>query len=186
TAEGDAARRGTWRLDDRPPECRLAAARLADEPDGLASRDVERDVRDRVHPAALARVVLHDELIELQEGRVGVRGRGRPISLCGRHDRSRSVGTRDVAIRTGASIGYQHATSCGTLPSSARNGGSSSRQRSCAYAHLGAKLQPTGRFTRSGGRPGITGNGVWLLSASRGIGPYRASVYGIFMAPDSV
>ena len=65
------------------------------------------------------------------------------------------------------------------------SGGSSSWQRSCAYAQRGANRQPGGGLTRSGGRPGMTLRRVWLGSSIFGMLSNSASVYGIFMLAKS-
>jgi len=68
--EVDAARGGFVETEQEPGECRLPRARLADEADGLAAGEHERDVVDRLDDAArprsaeaevAAQVVDHDE-----------------------------------------------------------------------------------------------------------------------------
>src|SRR5438552_11092349 len=57
------------------------------------------------------------------------------------------------------------------------SGGVSTRQRSKAFAHRGAKEQPRGSAAKSGGWPSIAVN-RWTLSLIRGIELRSASVYG--------
>ena len=72
---------GRRELHDRPAGRRLAAARLADEPERLARDEVEADPRHRVHLAALG-VELDDEVLDAQQRRrpraAGARCRCRP------------------------------------------------------------------------------------------------------------
>ena len=71
--------RRAGQLHDRPTGRRLAAARLADEPEGLALQHVEADARDRVHLAGPCR-------------RPGTRRRGpRPAAGCRRASRRWAV-----------------------------------------------------------------------------------------------
>ena len=69
-----------------------------------------------------------------------------PVADRGRRRSVRPAGTR--ATRPGTS---RRTRGAGPRPSI--SGGSSSRQRSCAYGQRGANRQPGGGLTRSGGRP---------------------------------
>ena len=76
--ELDRARRRLDEAQEQPPDRRLAAARLADQPEGLAAADVEADAVDRLdggdrplqHPAADREVL--DEVADLDQRPVGI------------------------------------------------------------------------------------------------------------------
>src|SRR5262249_40545476 len=134
--EDHAARRRPLELEDAAAGRRLAAARLADEPERLAAPDREADA---VHGADEAprlaeqpptdREVL-DEVPDLQQ---------QLAAAVPRH-RIPSAASRSAS---------QHAV---TWPSSpiGRSGGTSRWQRSTANPHRLVNAQPAGRWTRSG------------------------------------
>ena len=95
--EEDRAAGGLVQAQQRPADRRLAAARLADEPERLAALDRQRDAVDRLH---VADVPVHDdpapdrepdlEILDLDERVAAVRAHAAPPSLVRCHS---SAGT---------------------------------------------------------------------------------------------
>ena len=192
--EPHAARDGRRELHDRPPGRRLAAARLADEPERLALDDVEADVGDRVHLQAVAPDrELDDEVarraaapspsaprrcaVPLPAIRRSVRG---PARSCeprrgGGDDRPSRLLRSSASMPSGVPTGNQQRYSCPGVAAAA----AAAPPRGTGPARTGSAARtcsPVGGFTRSGGRPGIVARRVWLRSASFGIDESSASV----------
>ena len=117
SVEDDAAARRVGQLHDRSTGRRLAAARLADEPERLARQHVEADARDRVHPqAGVAERELDDELLDAQEGVGGVAevgGAGAGHLCLRRRRRRRAAGaaaSAQLAARSPASAAWFRAS----------------------------------------------------------------------------
>jgi hypothetical protein len=153
--EEDLARRRRLELQDAAPRRRLAAARLADQPQRLAAADRERDAVHRAHEAAAAAEesaadleVLH-EIADFEEHVAHVRP---------------PTGSRRATPTRSAS---QHAETC-AAPPTGRRGGVSTTQRSTRNAQRGANAQPPGSRERSGGWPSMGSRRARRGSSRRG------------------
>ena len=112
--EHDPAVRGRGQLDDRPPERRLAAARLADQRERLAGHDLEVHAVHGVHGADLA---AHDpavdrevllEALDREQRRDGRRDRGRRGAATRRRVRPRCGAPRTGGRRSRPADGDLH------------------------------------------------------------------------------
>jgi len=96
--------------EDRSGERALPTARLADQPEGLAPVDVERDVVDRLHPIALHRerqpAVAVEVDLESSKGASGLREvLGQPVDP---EERLAGIGIgREVRVAVGATVPEQ-------------------------------------------------------------------------------
>src|SRR6266481_4654574 len=140
---------------------RLAAAGFADDPEGLAALDRERDPVDRANHAALAAEDPAPGMEMLAETR-RFENRHQATPPCTR-----------MSSGTAGEAASQHRAVRPLL--GLNSGGVSWRQRSNALAHRGAKAQPRGRAAKSGGWPSIAVS-RWALSLMRGIELSSASV----------
>src|SRR5256884_331479 len=164
--EDDLPARRPLELEDAPAGRRLAAARLADEPEGLAAADREAHVvhgTDDAGPPAeepAADVEVFDEVPNLQEWRVVVHVAA-PLRATARS-------------RFAAS---QHALTW-PPPPMGTSLGRSTAQRATWKAQRGAKAHPAPRRVRSGGWPSIGSRRARPGSSRRGTERRRPSVYG--------
>ena len=179
---------------DQPADRRLAAARLADEPERLASADAERDVGDRLHraevpldrrrPPCTGNSFTRWSICE-QHLALGRRPRRSP----GRSTCSTDPDRLDAARRRGAetSTGWKQAKTC-SEPASAGRGRAAAprpgtaRSRSGSAARSGRPSRPA---ERSGGMPGIEYSACERSWSRRGIERKSASEYGCRIAANS-
>ena len=191
--EADAAARRAGELHDRPAGGRLAAARLADEAEGLARQDVEADAGHGVAPCRPVRPTGNSTTRSSTRSSASPSARRWAVPLpaiSSLHARRGERRPRPAARRrprgTRAS---RRGTSSGTRGRASRPRSAAAPPRgtsSCAYGQRGAKRQPVGGLTRSGGRPAMTSSRVWLgLLELRDRLCSSASVYGIFMLANS-
>jgi hypothetical protein len=147
---------------------RLAAARLADDPERPARLDRERNAVDRSYDPALPAKDAAARLEMLAERRrLEQRHHAAPLAT------RLSAVTATPRMPTG-SVSQQRVV----RPSSGKNsGGGAARHSATARTQRGAKAQPGGIAARSGGWPSIAVS-RWSLSLIRGIAFSNASVYG--------
>ena len=177
-------RRRLGQLHDGPTGGGLAAARLADQAEGLAFEHVERHPRHGVDPAAARGRELHDQVVHGQDGplvgaqvggagpatsapdlrserRAGAR-RTRPGHRPRRHGRRpgrsrRSGGPPPTAGRTGSPRRSGRALGdAAGLGQPAAGGEAAARRR----------LHQVGRAARDGGQPGVAGSSTLGMDAS--------------------
>ena len=182
-AEADAALGGLEQPHERARQRRLAAARLADEPERLALGEVERHVVDGVHaarprgrsgsrrgsgsaasgarPRAAAPSVLCSARRSYRHALLG----GRPIS----------PGAPRAARASARRVSQQRSRCAGASATRASSGGT--------FVHLpnscgqrGRKWQPSGRSASDGGSPAIAGSRSGRGRSTRVIEPSRPHV----------
>src|SRR5919108_2667317 len=160
---------------DRPPDGRLATAGLADEPDGLAAADRERDVVDRSdvtdvaveHESALDREV-DLQVLELDE---------RPGAV------HHAVAAARVRSHSSIGTGLKQATWCPA--SSSTSCGTCWRDKSTSYRQRGWNGHAVGARSMLGGAPSIGCRRARRAASSRGTLWSSPSVYGWRGAPNS-
>src|SRR6266478_2985508 len=140
---------------------RLAAAGFADDPEGSSALDRERDPVDRAHDAALA----------AEDPAPGAEMLAEARRFENRHQAAPLRTKTSLAVECEAASQHRAVR----FFSAVNSGGVSTRQRSNALAHRGAKAQPRGRAAKSGGWPSIAVS-RWALSLMRGIELSSASV----------
>ena len=170
TVEHDPAARSGVETEDRPSERRLPATRLADEADGLASRDRERDTVDSldVPDVAIENDAARDlepdaEVVDLDQGLVhhlthvesdqlaaAPRIRLDRVEAGGRMPRFELLEERQLGRRSG----------------------------SCRNRHRGANGHDAGAFSMLRGLPGMGFNGADRRVSRRGTLSSSPSVYG--------
>src|SRR5262249_20960983 len=122
---------------EKPGDRALAAPALADQRDDLAAPDLEADVVDRMQRLAREQPA-HAEMT------------GKAL---GAHERlAHATPSFDAVSSTAASSCRMQRTSS---PATGRSAGWAARQRSITKGQRGAKRQPAGGRSRSGGAPGI-------------------------------
>src|SRR5690606_14643948 len=154
---------------------RLAAARLADEAERLAARNLEADAVDGLQPADRA---LQHAGLDRKVLREPVDGEGRPRGGGHRHgealahaDAHRPCPCKKQRTRWPA-------------PSSTHSGGRS-RQTGSAAAQRGAKRHPCGQAPGAGTLPGMNASGPSSAASSFGTDASSPLVYGCAAASNS-
>ena len=144
--EVDRARGGLEQLQDAVARGRLPRARLADEAQSLALRDLEADVVDR--PEGIHRALEEHAAPDREVLAQPLHPQERPV-------RAQTGTSVPCGLPLRSLVGCDERTQCSFRIS--RSSGISVAQLSLwlAYGHRGAKRQATGGSIRSGGRPGI-------------------------------